>query len=102
MAWAHLLDSLREKRILVILDSDHSRGHVLEEMRCYGPLVSRNSYMVVEDSNLNGHPVMPHWGEGPLEAIRDFLKENDKFEIDRSREKFYMTFNPSGYLKRIR
>lgn len=91
-----------EKRIFVILDSDHSCEHVIQEMRAYAPFVSKGSYMVVEDSNINGHPVMPHWGKGPMEAIRIFSRENDKFEVDKTREKFYMTFNPSGYLKRVR
>jgi cephalosporin hydroxylase len=44
---------------------------------------------------------MPNWGEGPFEAIEEFLKKNDSFEIDQKCEKFYITFNPNGYLKKI-
>ena len=38
---------------------------------------------------------------GPYEAVREFLAEQDRFEIDRSREKFFMTQNLSGYLRCI-
>jgi cephalosporin hydroxylase len=86
--------------VLVLLDSDHRRKHVLAEMRAYGPMVTHGSYMVVEDTNINGHPTHVGWGEGPMEAVEAFLKETDEFVIDRAREKFMMTFNPSGWLRR--
>jgi len=86
--------------VVVILDSDHSRDHVLNELRLYAPLVSAGSYLIVEDSNVNGHPVAPDFGPGPSEAVRQFLAESDEFEVDRSREKFFLTFNPSGYLRK--
>lgn len=89
------------RRALVILDSDHSRDHVLKEMRLYNDLVPVGCYMIVEDSNVNNHPVYPTFGPGPYEAIEEFLKENREFEIDKSREKFYFTFNPNGFLKRV-
>ena len=89
------------KSVLVVLDSDHTRDHVLSEMRIYGPMVSRGSYIIVEDSNLNGHPVNPAAGPGPMEAINAFLEENDAFAIDASREKYLVSFNPRGYLKRV-
>ena len=88
------------KCVAVILDSDHSRDHVLAEMRTYASFVNPGSYMIVEDSNVNGHPTRPDFGPGPMEAIDLFLQENDQFEIDRSKEKFYMTLNPRGYLKK--
>ena len=46
--------------------------------------------------------IMPNWGEGPFEAVEEFLRNNDSFEIDKEREKYYMTFNPNGYLRKIR
>lgn len=88
--------------VLIILDSDHNKPHVLKEMEIYSEFVTRNSYMIVEDSNVNGHPIMPNWGEGPFEAVEEFLRNNDSFEIDKEREKYYMTFNPNGYLRKIR
>jgi cephalosporin hydroxylase len=86
--------------VLVILDSNHERDHVLDELRLYGPLVSSGSYLIVEDSNVNGHPVVPAFGPGPSEAIADFLAETDEFSVDATREKFFLTFNPGGYLRK--
>jgi cephalosporin hydroxylase len=90
------------KRVLVILDSDHSKDHVLAELHAYAPLVTKGSYLVVEDTNLNGHPILPAFGPGPMEAVEEFLAESPEFEVDRTREKFLMTFNPGGFLKRVR
>ena len=89
-------------KVLVILDSDHSKDHVLKEMVLYAPLVTVGSYMIVEDSNLNNNPVSAKFGPGPMEALREFLKTDTRFEIDKNCEKFLMTFNPSGYLKKVR
>jgi cephalosporin hydroxylase len=90
------------EKVLVILDSDHTRDHVLNELRLYSPLVPLGSYVIVEDTNINGHPYAPEFGPGPYEAVEDFLKEDHHFDVDLSREKFMMTFNPRGYLKRVR
>lgn len=89
------------KNVMVILDSDHSRDHVLGEMRAYHELIPVGGYLIVEDTNINGHPVYKSFGPGPMEAVNDFLAENKNFVIDRSQEKFYLTFNPRGYLKRV-
>lgn len=88
------------ERVMVILDSDHSRDHVLRELEAYGPLVTPGCYLVVEDTNVNGHPVRADHGPGPMEALRDFLQTTDDFEVDLAREKLLLTFNPSGYLRR--
>ena len=88
--------------VMVVLDSDHSRDHVLNELRLYHSLVTPGHYLVAEDTNVNGHPVFPEFGPGPWEAVEAFLKENSEFEADRSREKFLMTFNPRGYLRKKR
>ena len=85
---------------MVVLDSNHKRDHVLEELRLYAPLVTPGSYIVVEDTILNGHPVSPEFGPGPMEAVDAFLAETDEFEVDRRREKLYLTFNRKGYLRR--
>lgn len=85
---------------LVILDSDHSQAHVEAELEVYAPLVPVGCYVIVEDSNIGRirKDLLP----GPLEAIAAFLAGTEDFEIDRSREKFLITFNPSGYLRRVR
>jgi len=85
---------------MVILDSEHCKDHVLKELQIYNSFVNKGSYLIVEDSDINGHPVRPGWGPGPMEALNEFLKENNDFVIDDSREKFLMTQNPRGYLKR--
>ncbi|MEM7413020.1 MAG: CmcI family methyltransferase [Myxococcota bacterium] len=88
--------------VLVLLDSDHRSDHVLRELRAYGDLVTPGSYCIVEDGNVGGHPVAREFGPGPQEATRAFLAEREDFVIDRDREKFYLTFNPGGYLRRTR
>ena len=89
-------------KILVILDSDHSKNHVLKEMEIYGKFVTEGSYMIVEDTNMNGNPVLSEFGPGPMEAVNEFLKTNDQFVIDKKPEKFILTMNPSGFLKKIK
>lgn len=88
------------KKTLVVLDSDHSQAHVEAELDAYGQLVPVGCYVIVEDSNIGRirRDLLP----GPLEAIEAFLERTDAFEIDREREKFLITFNPSGYLRRVR
>jgi cephalosporin hydroxylase len=99
-----VVDEVRERAggrpILVILDSDHSQKHVEAELADYAPLVPVGSYVIVEDSNIGRirKDLMP----GPLEAVETFLAQTDEFVIDREREKFLITFNPSGYLRRVR
>jgi cephalosporin hydroxylase len=88
--------------VMVVLDSDHRREHVLEELRLYSPLVTPGAYLIVEDTNINGHPVYPEYGPGPTEAVREFLAKTSDFFIDREREKLLLTFNPGGYLRRNR
>jgi cephalosporin hydroxylase len=91
-----------DKKALVILDSDHSKDHVLKEMYIYSQFVPKNGYMVVEDTNVNSHPVDPLFGPGPMEAVKEFLKERDDFMIDLSRERLMLTFFPNGFLKRVK
>jgi cephalosporin hydroxylase len=88
------------ERVLVILDSDHSRDHVLDELRIYSSWVTPGSYLIVEDTNVNGHPALPEHGPGPMEALEEFLAGTDEFEIDAAREKFFLTFNPRGFLRK--
>jgi cephalosporin hydroxylase len=90
------------KSVLVVLDSDHRREHVREELEAYAPLVGPGGYVIVEDTNVNGHPVLPDFGPGPMEAVTEFLGGHPEFALDRSREKYLLTFNPRGFLRRIR
>jgi cephalosporin hydroxylase len=88
-------------RVMVVLDSDHSYEHVAAEIAAYSPLVTPGCYLVVEDTNVNGNPVLPEWGPGPMEAVDEFLDDTQLFVRDPAREKFMMTFNPGGYLRRV-
>jgi cephalosporin hydroxylase len=90
------------KKVLVVLDSVHERGHVLKELGFYAPLVPPGSYVVVEDTNSDGLSLFSNGG-GPLAAVRDFLAtaEGKHFSQDFSREALVLTFNPGGWLKRV-
>ena len=90
------------RRTMVVLDSDHSAAHVRQEIECYQGLVQVDDYLIVEDTNINGHPTLPEFGPGPMEAVEAFLAESDEFVSDRRCERFLMTLNPKGYLKRVR
>lgn len=90
-----------KKRTLIILDSDHGKEHVYNEILMYKNFTSIGSYIIVEDTNINGNPVLNEFGPGPCEAVSQFLIENQNFIIDSSCEKFYFSFNHGGYLKRV-
>ena len=91
------------KPVLLILDSSHIKGHVYNELQFYWPLVTKGSYIVVEDTNVNGHPVYPEHGAGPYEAVELWLRGRDEFVIDEEREKRFMyTHNPRGWLRRVK
>ena len=96
---AEVAERAAGRPILVVLDSDHSQAHVEAELEAYAPLVPVGCYLIAEDSNIGliRKDLMP----GPLQAVESFLARTDDFEIDREREKFLITFNPSGYLRRV-
>ena len=89
-------------KVMVVLDSDHSKRHVLEELRLYAPLVTPGCHLIVEDGNVNGHPVAPEHGPGPTEAMAEFVPRNPQFVRDHRQDKFFLTFNPGGYLLRTK
>ena len=95
-------------RVMVILDSNHTHGHVLGELNLYASLVSAGSYCVVFDTvieNLDGVEFVDRpWGKGnnPKTAVADFLKTNSDFVVDYSiDEKLFISVAPAGYLKRV-
>jgi cephalosporin hydroxylase len=96
------------KRILVSLDSNHTHEHVLEELKAYAPVTSKNSYCVVFDTVVEDMPKELSgdrpWGPGdnPKTAVWEYLKTHPEFEIDRSiQNKLLITVAPDGYLKRV-
>lgn len=98
-----------KKQVLVLLDSMHTHDHVLKELQLYSPLVTKESYLVVFDTVIEDMPedFFPDrpWGKGdnPKTAVWEFLKTNDRFEIDKSiQHKLLITVAPDGYLKCVR
>lgn len=88
-----------EERIMVVLDSNHSKPHVLRELDRYGPLVTPGCYMIVEDSNVGGNPIESDYATGgPHAAIEEWVPRNPEFIVDKAREKYVLTMNPDGWL----
>jgi cephalosporin hydroxylase len=98
---SNIAQRVQGHKVLVTLDSDHTASHVLSEMKAYSPMVSKGSYLVVEDTHMDGVPTDPNFGPGPMAAVLQFMKEggSKNFEQDFSREAFIMTFNPGGWLR---
>jgi cephalosporin hydroxylase len=97
------------KRVLVVLDSNHTHEHVLAEMQAYAPLVSVGSYCVVFDTVVEDLPpgLYPNrpWdvGNNPKTAVHEYLRHDDRFEIDRDIDaKIQITVAPDGYLRRVK
>ncbi len=88
-------------KILVSLDSNHAKAHVLKELDIYSQFVTLGSYLVVEDTHINGHPTRHLFGDGPMEAVEEWIELNSDFVIDKTCEKYYVTANPNGWLRRI-
>ncbi|MBB4480982.1 cephalosporin hydroxylase family protein [Rhizobium etli] len=98
--------------VMVVLDSDHSRDHVLDELRSYGPLVTEGQYIVIADTLLGRGDMSQTptkrskiWypGDEPYAALNAYLKETDRFETDEPLNgKLVLSSSPGGYLKCIR
>jgi len=97
----HSRASVVEGAIMVILDSDHSRDHVLKELESYAPLVTPGSYVLVQDGLVDTMGQFRNLRPGPLPAIDRFLESSDSFELDSELcERFLVTHHPRGWLRR--
>ena len=98
------------KRTIVVLDSNHTHAHVLAELRAYAPLVCAGGYCIVMDTLIEDMPQRfftadRPWrvGDNPKTAVAEYLREDDRFEVDASLEaKLLITVAPGGYLRRVR
>ncbi|EJZ22015.1 cephalosporin hydroxylase family protein [Rhizobium sp. Pop5] len=98
--------------VMIVLDSDHSRDHVLDELRCYGPLVTEGQYVVVADTLLGRGDMSQTptkrskiWypGDEPYAALNAYLKETDRFETDEVLNgKLVLSSSPGGYIRCVR
>ncbi len=89
---------------MVILDSDHTRDHVINELRLYSGLVQQGDYLIVQDTNASSYlrDLHGHKLPGPAEAVARFISEDPRFIQDRTRERLLHTMHPGGYLRRKR
>ena len=106
---AHVTRLAHGRKTMVVLDSDHSRNHVFEELRAYSPLVGSGSYVAVLDTIIEDQPEGFYKGRpwnkinNPKVAVRDFLKENDRFVVDSDLEgKLLLTVAREGYLRCVK
>ena len=95
------------ERVMVVLDSNHTHDHVLQELRAYAPMVTPGQYLVVADTFLEDLPRQEHrprpWGPGdnPRTALEEFLAEGvDFLRDDAIGDKLLLTSSPGGYLRR--
>lgn len=104
---AAIVDRVRRategRRTMVILDSDHRAEHVTKELEIYPDLVAPNCYLIVDDTSIDVAPwAWEGFGPGPGAAVAAFLARDDRFVADPSRERFFLTLNPGGFLRRVR
>jgi cephalosporin hydroxylase len=98
----------QDKKVVVILDSDHTHDHVLKELNIYKDIVSVGSYLICLDTIIQFLPEMSYpdrgWyiGNNPWTAVQEFLKVNKNFKNDESIEdRLLITSAPGGCLRRI-
>jgi cephalosporin hydroxylase len=99
----------KDASVMVVLDSDHSRDHVLAELRTYAPMVTKGCYLVVADTflgELSPSQTPKHrsklWlkGNEPLTALKSYMEETDRFEVDPViNGKLIFSSSPGGYLR---
>jgi cephalosporin hydroxylase len=94
-------------KVIVCLDSNHTKDHVLKELKLYNSFVNPGSYIVVFDTNTSklaelGACDKIYINNSPKEAVEDFLKVNGNFKIDKYYNKLYISYSPNGYLRRAK
>lgn len=107
-----IVDQIKKKipdgaKVMVCLDSNHYKEHVLKELELYKEFVSLNSYLVVYDTITSkmaelGATDKTYINNGPKEAVEEFLNTNDDFQIDKKFNRLIISYSPDGFLKRIK
>jgi len=97
----------KNSKVIVCLDSNHTKAHVLKELQFYQEFVIPGCYIVVFDTNTSelaklGIFNSKYIDNSPKEAVEEFLKKNNNFEIDKNYNKLYISYSPNGYLRRIK
>jgi cephalosporin hydroxylase len=92
------------KRTMLIHDADHTYDAVTTDLRNYSSLVSPGCYFIVEDGigDLLRIRRFASLERRAMAAAEDFAASSPSFEIDESRERYVATYNPRGFLKRLR
>jgi cephalosporin hydroxylase len=86
---------------MVILDGNHARDHVAQELELYAPLVTPGSLLLSQDGVIDELEIFRDSRPGPLPANRKFLEQHPEFEYDRERnERFLLTHHPLGWMRR--
>lgn len=99
-----VIKSKNFEKILVIEDSSHDYVNTLNVMERFGPLVCKDSYLIVEDGIVNALNMKKRFAGGPIKAIKEFLRKHQEFKIDYKWTNMFgknATFNVIGYLKRM-
>ncbi|HRW36824.1 MAG TPA: CmcI family methyltransferase [Aquihabitans sp.] len=91
-----------ERPALVVIGTRTDTYKVGREFGHYSPLVAPGSYVIVERTVVNGHPVWTAFGPGPTEAVKSILTLNGDFVADADLERYSLSLNPNGYLRRVR
>jgi len=88
------------ERVLVLLDTLHTKDHVLTEMNLYAPMVTVGSYLVVTDTQLDGNKANGYQ-EGPMAALQAFLPSHPEFRTATEWNRYFLTACALGFLERI-
>ncbi len=97
----------KDSKVIICLDSNHTKNHVLKELQLYHEFVNLGGYIVVFDtitsklSKVSSSEKI-YLNNSPEEAIEGFLEEHNNFEIDKSYNKLYVSSSQDGYLRRIK
>ncbi len=92
-------------KVMVTLDSNHSKAHVAKELELYGGIVTPGSYLVAMDGAQSWVADIPNgkpeWNtDNPLVAIEEFVAKDKRYVIDEHYNRLKITSSPKGFLRR--